>query len=67
MLASLYHNLHDFSYCDSRAIGARVTLLHIWAWGHIVVLRPRVSVVDIEPNDLAVQMYRGSLTFMHIG
>lgn len=29
MLASLYHNLHDFAYCGSCVIGTRATLLHI--------------------------------------
>lgn len=28
-----------------------VTLLHIWAWEHIVVLKPVVVLVDVDPNE----------------
>lgn len=51
MLASLYHDMHDFVYYDSRAIGIGVTLLHIWAWDHIIVLRPIIQMDDVEPDD----------------
>lgn len=67
MLASLYYDMHDFFYCDGRVINTGVTLLHIWAWEHIAVLRPIVQMVDVELDDLVVWRYRGTITLQHIG
>lgn len=53
-MASLYRYLHEFAYTDDRAIGVRVTLLHIWAWQHITVFCLRGVLVDMDPDDLVV-------------
>lgn len=67
MLASLYHYMHDFIYCDNRTIGIGVTLVHIWAWEHIAMLQSIMQMVYVELDDLVVWRYRGNITLQHAG
>lgn len=43
VLAYLYHDMHQVIYSKDRNIGEGVTLLHMWAYEHIVILRPQIS------------------------
>ncbi|XP_059065331.1 protein MAIN-LIKE 2-like [Cryptomeria japonica] len=48
MLTQLYHDMHLVTYKEYVSLSAGVTLLHIWAWEHIVVTPP-VGVQDRRP------------------
>lgn len=40
MLAHLYRDLHQVVYLGYSNLSARVTLLQVWAWEHILTARP---------------------------
>lgn len=65
LLASLYHDMHQVVYCEGRSIEAGVTLLHIWEYENIVVLRPLVVLVDIHEDEPIVFRYRVLTTLQH--
>lgn len=67
LLASLYMDLHEYVYVDGRALGAEVTLLHVWAWKHISMLRPCVVLVPMGAEDALVARYRGGVSFTQTG
>lgn len=65
LLASLYRDLHEYMYMDDRALEAGVTLPHVWAWEHIVVLRQRVVSIMMVLDDPLVWRYKGCVSFTH--
>lgn len=67
ILASLYRDLHEYVYLNGRALEVGVTLLHVWAWEHIVVLQPRVIAVPMGSNDPFMWCYKGGVSFTHMG
>lgn len=67
LLASLYEDLHEYVYLDGKALRAGVTLLHVWAWEHIVVFRSQVVVVPMGLDDPLIWHYRGGVSFTHTG
>lgn len=40
MLAHLYRDLHQVVYLGYTSLSVEVTLLQVWAWEHIPVVRP---------------------------
>lgn len=67
LLASLYKDLHEYVYMDGRALGPSVTLLHIWAWEHIVVLWLQIVSVLMGVDHPLMWRYKGGESFTHIG
>lgn len=66
MLVHLYRDLHDVVYHEISSLGVGITLLHIWAWEHLLISRPmclRFRAID----QLYVYMYGGMMTQPRLG
>lgn len=62
LLSSLYHDMHEAVYREGKSIRVGVTLLHIWAYENIAVLRPIIVLVDIHEDEPVVYRYKVLMT-----
>jgi hypothetical protein len=62
VLTSLYSDMHQVVYCDACSIRARMTLLHIYAYKHISLLRPTITLVEGDLDVPMVYRYCGEAT-----
>lgn len=67
ILTSLHHEMHQVVYYQGRSISSGVTLLHIWAYEHIAILRPLVILADIHEDEPIVFRYRVPMALHHTG
>ena len=60
MLAHMYHEMHEIVYHEKKSIVVKVYVLQIWAWEHLLVMRP-IFEGEREPMESYICIYRGKL------
>ena len=61
MLAHMFHEMHEVVFHERKTMVARVYVLQIWAWEHLLVCRPIFEDAR-EPQEPYICRYRGHIT-----
>lgn len=66
LLAHMFFEMHEVVYHDSKSFAAGALVLQIWAWEHILVLRP-VYQAQCQPQEPVIYIYAGYVTQVWMG